>query len=412
MRRGAAALVVGVAAACFAAAFRRSAFWVTEHVAGSSDPTVAASNLAVAERLAIIGGALVLAWLLARTSMRLARNRLGLAQLAAAARGEGAAPSLGCTLLHSGSTWIATAGMLSIGRESAIIETGGAIGAAVAGSDAPRRPSLIAAGVAAAFAAAYHAPLSAVVYVEGHIGIRDSRRSLIYGLIGAASGYTTAELALGGEAVLPGLERLDGSVVGFAALGVVPAIVASLLFRWLRERFPRVDSGGIARAHWVAAALAVGLVGAFPKATGNGLEALRSAATSPTMQLVLAMVVVKMIATVATLRSGVPGGVFSPSLAVGAGAAMAALLVCGVSPSRAGELWGAALVAMAAAITISLRSPLLGALVVAELCGDPKVLPLTIVAAVVASVADHGFVAAAKRLAGKGVPAVVDDADG
>ena len=168
----------------------------------------------------------------------------------------------------------------------------------------------------------------------------------------------------------------------------------------------------IARAHWVAAALAVGLVGAFPKATGNGLEALRSAATSPTMQLVLAMVVVKMIATVATLRSGVPGGVFSPSLAVGAGAAMAALLVCGVSPSRAGELWGAALVAMAAAITISLRSPLLGALVVAELCGDPKVLPLTIVAAVVASVADHGFVAAAKRLAGKGVPAVVDDADG
>ena len=400
---------MGVAAACFAAAFRRSAFWVTEHVAGSFDPPVAASNLAVAERLAIIGGALVLAWLLARTSMRLARNRLGLAQLAAAARGEGAAPSLGCTLLHSGSTWIATAGMLSIGRESAIIETGGASLPATA---APRRPSLIAAGVAAAFAAAYHAPLSAVVYVEGHIGIRDSRRSLIYGLIGAASGYTTAELALGGEAVLPGLERLDGSVVGFAALGVVPAIVASLLFRWLRERFPRVDSGGIARAQWVAAALAVGLVGAFPKATGNGLEALRSAATSPTMQLVLAMVVVKMIATVATLRSGVPGGVFSPSLAVGAGAAMAALLVCGVSPSRAGELWGAALVAMAAAITISLRSPLLGALVVAELCGDPKVLPLTIVAAVVASVADHGFVAAAKRLAGKGVPAVVDDADG
>ena len=100
------------------------------------------------------------------------------------------------------------------------------------------------------------------------------------------------------------------------------------------------------------------------------------------------------------------------ALAVGAGAAMAALLVCGASPSRAGELWGAALVAMAAAITISLRSPLLGALVVAELCGDPKVLPLTIVAAVVASVADHGFVAAAKRLAGKGVPAVVDDADG
>ncbi|MEQ1703664.1 MAG: hypothetical protein ABMA25_26455, partial [Ilumatobacteraceae bacterium] len=67
----------------------------------------------------------------------------------------------------------------------------------------------------------------------------------------------------------------------------------------------------------------------------------------------------------------------------------ATLFALGWTADDATSLWGAAIAAMAAAITISLRSPLLGALVVVELCGDPKLLPLTIGAALIAALVDH-----------------------
>ena len=389
LRRALFVMLLGSLVGCFAVGFRESALGVTELLTGGSGPIGALRSLAPWQRMLLTGGTVIAAWFVARAAIRRGKGRLGLSRLASSARGDGQPPSLPVTLLHSGATWLVTVGALSIGRESAIIETGGAIGACAVRNDEQRRPSMIAAGVAAAFAAAYHAPFSAVAYVEEHIGIRSSPRSLAYAVLGAASGVATVAVLFDGAAVLPGLERLDGRVVGLAAIGVLPAIAASLAFRVARERFPKPEAPRFGPVQWIAAAVAIGAVVVVPNVSGNGLEALRLAADHPTVQLALTLMLLKLVATTSLLHAGVPGGVFSPSLAVGAGAALATLFALGWSADDATSLWGAAIAAMAAAITISLRSPLLGALVVVELCGDPKLLPLTIGAALIAALVDH-----------------------
>lgn len=391
LRRALFVVLLGAVVGCFAAGFRESAAGLTEVLTGESSAIRAAAALAPWQRALLAGGTVIAALVIARTAIRLGKGRLGLSRLAASARGNGPPPSLPVTLLHSAATWLVTVGVLSIGRESAIIETGGSIGACAVRNDETRRPSMIAAGVAAAFAAAYHAPFSAVAYVEEHIGIRSSRRSLLYAVLGAASGVATVTLLFDGAAVLPGLDRLDGRVIGLAAIGVIPAIIASLAFRVARDRFPKPETTRLRPVQVIAAVVAIGAVVAVPNVAGNGLEALRLAAEQPTARLALALVVLKLVATTSLLHAGVPGGVFSPSLAVGAGASLLTLLALGWSVDDATSLWGAAIAAMAAAITISLRSPLLGALVVVELCGDPKVLPLTVGASIVAAVADHSM---------------------
>lgn len=389
LRRALFTMVLGAIVGCFAVGFRESALGVTELLTGESGAIRAAAALAPWQRALLAGGTVVVAWLVVRTAVRLGKGRLGLSRLAGSARGDGPPPSLPVTLLHSLSTWLVTVGVLSIGRESAIIESGGSMGARAVRNDPQRRPSMIAAGVAAAFAAAYHAPFSAVVYVEEHIGIRSSVRSLLYAVLGAGSGVATVTLLFDGAAVLPGLDRLDRRVIGLAAIGLIPAIAASLAFRVARERFPKPESPRLGPVQLAAAAVSIGAVVVVPNVAGNGLEALRLAADHPTASLALALLLLKLVATTSLLHSGVPGGVFSPSLAVGAGAALATLFALGWSADDATAMWGAAIAAMAAAITISLRSPLLGALVVVELCGDPKLLPLTIGAALIAALVDH-----------------------
>ena len=68
------------------------------------------------------------------------------------------------------------------------------------------------------------------------------------------------------------------------------------------------------------------LVASVPLASGNGMEALRAASTDTTVSVALALALAKLAATAATLRLGVPGGVFSPSLAVSAGWALLAFI--------------------------------------------------------------------------------------
>ncbi|MEQ1701559.1 MAG: chloride channel protein, partial [Ilumatobacteraceae bacterium] len=325
LRRALFVVVLGAMVGCFAFGFRESAIALTELLTGEAGAIRAAAALAPWQRALLAGGTVVVAWVVARTAVRLGKGRLGLSRLASSARGSGEPPSLPVTLLHSLSTWLVTVGVLSIGRESAIIETGGSMGACAVRNDSQRRPSMIAAGVAAAFAAAYHAPFSAVAYVEEHIGIRSSVRSLMYAVLGSASGVATVTLLFEGSAVLPGLDRLDGRVVGLAAIGVLPAIVASLAFRVARERFPKPETPRLGPAQVVAAAVAIGAVVLVPNVAGNGLEALRVAADHPSVSLALTLMLLKLVATTSLMHAGVPGGVFSPSLAVGAGAALATL---------------------------------------------------------------------------------------
>ena len=91
----------------------------------------------------------------------------------------------------------------------------------------------------------------------------------------------------------------------------------------------------------------------------------------------------KCLATTASVSSGSPGGVFTPTLLLGGAIGTlyaAALAACGAPIGSAG---GYALVGMAAATAATTHAPLMAAVMVFELSGDYAiVLPLVLATAV------------------------------
>jgi len=103
---------------------------------------------------------------------------------------------------------------------------------------------------------------------------------------------------------------------------------------------------------------------------------------------VLLLIVAKCFATTASVSSGSPGGVFTPTLLLGGGlgfavgAALHAVFGAGV-----GSPGGYALVGMAATTAASIHAPLTAAVMIFELSGDyPIVLPLLVATVVSTSV--------------------------
>ena len=320
-------LVVTVTA-CFAEAFRRSAEWVIEWYSGTRSATDAASALNP-----WIVGCLVTIIVLAaaaveRRAVRIRPGGSGLAAIAASARGEGRRISSTATTFRAGAIWGVASGLVSLGRESAIVETGGALGAVTGRLSRGKGDAMAVAGIAAGFAAAYHAPLAAIVYLEEHLGIRRSPRAVRFAIAGGVGGHLVAIWLLSGHALFPGIEGSRWELLAAGLIVAPPAVVVSRVFRWLR--ITASADGWRARlpprrrhaAILVAAVVAGATVALAPHAAGNGMDALREVPVAATYSLAAALLIGKIVGTTAALAAGTPGGVISPSMAVAGGAAL------------------------------------------------------------------------------------------
>ena len=96
----------------------------------------------------------------------------------------------------------------------------------------------------------------------------------------------------------------------------------------------RVSGGALAERlrvpYWVAvgglSVVAGAAVATFPRAAGNGMEALRHASLGATAAIGVALLVGKFIGTMASLGAGAPGGVLTPTISITSGAALLTLL--------------------------------------------------------------------------------------
>lgn len=380
--------VVTTAAAAVAHGFRHTAFWVIEWIGGAEHSTDAAHRLAPL----VVGGLVAATVLVARAGRTVAQrrwpDRAGIEAIAASTRGEDAPISGRATIVRTAATWLATVGLTSIGRESAIIESGGALGSGLGRRTGGKGDALAATGVAAAFAAAYHAPLAATLYVEEHLRVRQSWRGVRFALVGALGGHAVSLWLFDGQRIFPRVEGSHWRLLGYGAIALVPAALATRAFLVLRTG--PADAGRIDRLptrprRLVVAILAVvagGAVAIMPWAAGNGMEALRASATDVTAALVVALAVGKLVGTLAALAAGVPGGVLSPSLAVGAGWALIGMAVLDAAGPGVRDPWGLVVAAMVVAVAVGLRAPLMAPVLIAEMTGDYAVLPaLAVVAA-------------------------------
>jgi len=389
-RFGVGVLLVAVLAAAFAVGFRFALSFALLHVAGARDVVSAMQAAPLWARLALpaIGGLL--------------GGSLGLV-LARGPQGHGVGNvmeavvlgrfnlSMRVTLLKSAASWLAIASGGSIGREGPLIQFGGAAGKLVGDRFGLREEQtriLIAAGTASGFAAAYNTPFAAVLFVLEVVTGVVVLDTILPALVATAVA-TAITRAFVGEGPIYGARAFQlGSpleLLAFAGLGVSAAFgtqvfmrVLSLgedLFRRKRLALPwRPALGG---------ALAGAVIVGIPEVAGNGYEPLNALLDAKFGVGFIALLLVgKCLATTASVSSGNPGGVFTPTLLVGGAIGFlyaAALAGLGFPMGPPG---GYALVGMAAAAAATTHAPLMAAVLVFELSGDyAVVLPLVLATA-------------------------------
>jgi CIC family chloride channel protein len=282
------------------------------------------------------------------------------------------------------------------GREGPTIHIGASIGAALAEKlrlDKMDLHTLLAAGAAAGLAAAFNAPLAAVLFVieETRKQFRYTFRSYVAVIVASAGSAFGMEL-VGGAApqlridtdalplVLLPTFMLLGTVLG--ALGVIFNKTLVLALDWRARAFARVP---ILYAIIVGAAVGV-LAFVLPMAVSGG-EALISdlpLANLP-MQTLLLIAVVRFVGTMASYPAGVPAGIFSPmlTLATTVGLFFGLLIEAALvhSPLAVPPLMGAAfaVAAMGGLFSSTIRAPLVGVVLVVELTGAFElILPLMV----------------------------------
>lgn len=284
------------------------------------------------------------------------------------------------------SSWAAIAGGMSIGREGPLIEFGGALGAAVGrilAVSLTHTRILVAAGTAAGFAAAYNTPFAAVLFVlETIVGI--AAPELLLPAMSATIIATAMTRAIVGVGPIYG-QRAFGlesylELISFAALGVAAAVAASGFKRVLAsfenwfERHPAPQPWRAMMGGALVGAIAVWL----PDVAGNGYEPLNAMLDRRMLvSAVGVLLVAKVIATSGAIASGVPGGIFTPMLLVGAALGTVWSHLVGLSTTSLPSAGSYALVGMAATTAASIHAPLTAAVMIFELSGDyPIVLPL------------------------------------
>lgn len=398
---------VGVVAAGFAHLFVLAGEAVLNLWSGERTPARAALVTPAAAVVAVVLLATFVSAGIARLSRQAGSGRTGLGHVKLALDGDPAEiaslrPSLRASLVRAIGTFGSSVGLTSIGRETAMIETGGALGATV-GQRFRLGPTVAVAGVAAAFTGAYTAPLGALAYADDHIGIRRNRRAALHATLGAAAGYATGAVLWERHSVLPHPDVVEPSLLVTVLVMVVPTTLAArglFALRRVAERsVPRF--GGTA---WIACAVAAALsVGIARAAAGNGMNAMALAAAEPVLWAAVGLAVFRVAGLLAALAAGVPGGVILPTMAIVAGwGLLTVIAVERLGFDLPGSRWDAMILAAAVGVAVGLRSPVMAVVLVPEMVGDYRLLPFTAIAVLLASAVDalwrrHGPVPVAAR---------------
>ncbi len=408
-----ACVVVGAAGVAYG--FRKTVQAVLELYLDTRDVTAAAETEAWVVVFVVVTASVVAAATLGEWVHRRWGGWVGIEAVAASARGEPRRISLRATVLRVCATWLASTGLASIGREAALVESGGATGAVIARKTGGRGDAMAVAGMAAAFAAAYHAPIAAVLYIEEHLRVRRSRRATMFAILGAGGGYAASVCLFDGEAVFDTIGGSRWRALSLALLVLLPAALTARLFLqmrvWLGDR-TRMARLGVPR--WVViagmSAIAGVAVASFPYAAGNGAEGLRHASVGASLLIATSLLVGKVVGTSAVVAAGSPCGVITPTMAITGGAALTTLLLAERWGVDIGDPWGATILTAAVGVAVGVRAPLVAIVLIPEMLGDYWLVPAVAVVVAVAVAVDRAIDAAVVRV-GAMLPTGVYDED-
>jgi CIC family chloride channel protein len=296
--------------------------------------------------------------------------------------------SLRATAWKALGSWLAIATGNSIGREGPLIQFGGTLGSTIAGMmgiSGRSARALIAAGTAAGFAAAYNTPLAAILFVLEVVTGVVAIDLLVFVMLATAVSTALVRATVGGGPIYGQRSfsvATPGELLAHACLGVVAALCAQAFMRMLTSSERLLHRSSLPQP-WRAAlgGLLVGSLALFlPHVTGNGYEPLnRLLDEQYSFRLVAVLLVAKAVATTASVASGSPGGVFTPSLFIGGAVGMLWGHLVASLVGAPGSEASYALVGMAAVTAATTHAPLMASVLVFELSGDYAiVLPLVL----------------------------------
>lgn len=290
----------------------------------------------------------------------------------------------------------------SAGVEGPMAALGGSLGALVARARrivGEKLRVLVACGASAAIAAAYGAPIAGVFFTQEIVLAGNYDLANFVRVVVASGTATVISRALRGDAatfeVAP-FELVSIAEVGFyLALGLWCGIVGaffSRIFYWVQGRFDALRTSNL-----IKPAIGGALVGVialrFPAVLGAGDESIAELVrTEPftggwTLIALAGLIAAKMVATATTIGSGGSGGVFGPSLFLGAalGAVIGSIAEY-FAPEHAGLPGHYAMVGMGALLAATARAPLTSIFLVFEMTGSSSTAVLPTLVAVAASI--------------------------
>lgn len=284
----------------------------------------------------------------------------------------------------------------SVGREGPIIQIGSALGSTLGRllrMPDDRLKTLVACGAAGAIAATFNAPIAGIFFAL-EIILRDfTTRSFGVVVLASISASVVGRGLLGSEAFLslPSFSvHANVEYVLFALLGLVAGLVGVGFTRALYAVEDLCDFlwRGPEWLRPVAGGLVLGLVlFALPQMYGVGYPVLDGAVAGKyALGFLVVLLVGKIVATSLTLGIGGSGGVFAPSLFIGAmlGAAFG-IVVGNVDPALSGQAGAFAIVGMGAVMAGTTRAPITAGIMLFELTGDYTIILPLLLAIVVAT---------------------------
>ncbi len=320
------------------------------------------------------------------------------------------------TLLKSFVTSTLISAGASVGREGPIVQIGASIGSSISqlfSMSVERRRLAVACGAAAGLAATFQAPIAGTMFAV-EILLFDLEVSYMSNIvISAVTGTVVARQILGTRATIhPANFALIShwELLIYLTLGVASG-VASLMLIWGLYRLP-----GLWRRlpfpEWAKPALGgllVAVMGLFlPQILGVGYGEILKALNGHVMvSAAIILLLAKIVATSICISSGMSGGIFAPSLFIGAmlgtvvgSLAVAFLPIPGVNPAYY------ALVGMGAVVSGTTLAPMTAVLTIFELTYTYQVILPLMVACIPSLIIVrlfHGFSVYETKLLSEGI---------
>ena len=289
----------------------------------------------------------------------------------------------------------------SVGREGPIIQIGASFGSTL--GQLLRLPArqivtLIAAGAAGGIAATFNAPLGGLAFGIELLLVSINARNILPVTIATVTATYIGQALLGVEPsfYFPALMEFDLHLISpwrllvFVPFGIIMGLVTTLFIRgiyWAEDRFDAMPGNTYTRH--LSAMFVVGVMiwlvmrhTGYYYVQGVGyatiMDILKNVLTDPL--LLITLFCLKLIATCLTLGSGGSGGVFSPSLFMGATmGAVVGHLIAYLLPGIGAHPVDFAIAGMAAGVGASTGAIITGAVMILEMTQDSNVvLPIMI----------------------------------